>query len=455
MTSDVDEGRWEQAAVVERALAVELRERVEARLVAASRARQSRGLSELPAQERRSAGQRMLGEELQARTAERLIQGLPVLDADAELRVVGQVESALFGMGALDRYLAHPELEDLHVIGCDNVFARYADGSRVRLEPLCDSDEELVAMLQQYAANCGQEERRFDRAVPQLNLQLPDGSRLFALMAVAERPSLTIRKHRFPRATLRQLRQAGMFDAEVEAFLRLATLARKNIMIAGGTKNGKTTLLRAIASAIPPEDRLVTVEDTLELGLNRNGIHENVVALQSREPNLEGAGAITQAQLVRWGLRMSPDRVIVGEVRGREVVPMCNAMSQGNDGSLSTIHASTSRGVFTRLTSYAGQGSEPLSVEATNQLVASALHFVVQLGWDTGRRRCVTSIREIVGADGQQVVSNEVYRPGPDRRAVFSCPLTPETQDDFDLAAAEYGTLTEAGTDAVTGGGAA
>ncbi|WP_081982281.1 CpaF family protein [Streptacidiphilus albus] len=420
-------------------LAAELRERVTVRLVAEARRRQRQGLGELLAQERRAAGQRMLGEEIQAGTAERLRRGVPLLEPEAEQRVVAQVESALFGMGVLERWLADPELEDLHAIGCDNVFARYADGRRVRLEPLCESDEELVALLQQFAATSGQEERRFDRASPQLNLQLPDGSRLFALMAVSERPSVTVRKHRFPRATLRQLREAEMFGPEIEDFLRLATLARKNITIAGGTKNGKTTLLRAIAAAIPPEERIVTVEDTFEIGLNRNGVHANVVALQAREANLEGAGEVTQAQLVRWGLRMSPDRVIVGEVRGSEVVPMCNAMSQGNDGSLSTIHSSTSRGVFTKFASYAAQGAEGLDVEATNLLVASALHFVVQLGWDSDRRRCVTSIREIVGADGNQIISNEVYRPGSDRRAVFACPLQPETQDDFDLAAVEYG----------------
>ncbi|MFN2534028.1 MAG: ATPase, T2SS/T4P/T4SS family, partial [Pseudonocardiaceae bacterium] len=145
-------------------------------------------------------------------------------------------------------------------------------------------------------------------------------------------------------------------------------------------------------------------------------------ALQSRSANVEGAGAVELAELVRWALRMNPDRVIVGEVRGPEVIPMCNAMSQGNDGSMATLHASSSRIAFTRLASYAAQGVERLPLEATNLLVASAVHFVVHLaftyGGDTNRRtRVVSSIREVVGADGAHVISNEVYRPGSDRRA--------------------------------------
>jgi Flp pilus assembly CpaF family ATPase len=176
----------------------------------------------------------------------------------------------------------------------------------------------------------------------------------------------------------------------------------------------------------------VTIEDTFELGLDTDAAaHPNVVAMQAREPNIEGHGGIDQAELVRWGLRMSPDRVIVGEIRGAEVIPMCNAMSQGNDGSLSTVHASSSRGVFTKFAAYAAQAPERLSLEATNLMVASAVHFVVHLGWDSGGRRVVDSVREVLDADGAQVVSNEVYRPGPDGRAVPASPLRTETLDEL------------------------
>jgi pilus assembly protein CpaF len=205
-------------------------------------------------------------------------------------------------------------------------------------------------------------------------------------------------------------------------------------LITGGTGAGKTTLLRALASEMDPLERIVTIEDAFELGLDHDpDIHADVTAFQAREPNVEGEGAISQAELVRWGLRMSPDRVIVGEIRGPEVIPMCNAMSQGNDGSMATLHASSSRIAFTRLASYAAQGVERLPLEATNLLVASAVHFVVHLARAQDRRtRVVSSIREVVGADGPQVISNEVYRPGPDRRArPMAGALRGDTLDDL------------------------
>jgi Flp pilus assembly CpaF family ATPase len=169
-----------------------------------------------------------------------------------------------------------------------------------------------------------------------------------------------------------------------------------------------------------PMERIVTIEDAFELGLDTDpDVHADVTAFQAREANIEGEGAVTQADLVRWALRMSPDRVIVGEIRGPEVIPMCNAMSQGNDGSMATLHASSSAIAFARLASYAAQGPERLPLEATNLLVAGAVHFVVHLARVPGSRgtRVVSSIREVVGADGPQVVSNEIFRPAAERRA--------------------------------------
>jgi Flp pilus assembly CpaF family ATPase len=162
-----------------------------------------------------------------------------------------------------------------------------------------------------------------------------------------------------------------------------------------------------------------------------------VVALQAREANIEDQGAVSQAELVRWALRMSPDRVLVGEIRGPEVVPMCNAMSQGNDGSMATLHASSSRIAFTRLAAYAAQGPERLPLEATNLLVASAVHFVIHIAYSTDGVRVVSSIREVIDADQRQIVSNEVYRPGPDRRAVPGAPLRAETADELVAAGLE------------------
>ena len=191
---------------------------------------------------------------------------------------------------------------------------------------------------------------------------------------------------------------------------------------------GKTTLLIALASEIEPWERLVTIEDAFELGLGDDAAaHPDVLAWQAREANTEGEGAISQAELVRAALRASPDRVIVGEIRGPEVVSVCNVMSQGNDGSMATIHASSARGVFAKMAAYAAQGPERLSMEATNLLVASAVDLVVHLDWSVDGRRVVSGIREVVDAEGRQVISNEVFAPGPDRRARPAAPARADT----------------------------
>ncbi len=419
----------------EKELAGLVRQRVAARLAEYVGERESAGLPAEDEVTRRATVGRLLAEELGAQRRLALAHGSQVVDAAVEERVAQAVKDALFGTGSLERLLADASIENICVNGCDVVWVKDAAGQWRRESPVAASDAELVELVRTLAASTSGEERRFDRGMPRLNLQLPDGSRLFAVMAVTGRVSLTIRRHRFPAASMAELVRLGVCDQQLAAFLRALVRARKNIVIGGGTNVGKTTVLRAFAHEIPPEERLVTIEDTFELGLDADAsAHPNVVAMQAREPNIEGKGGIDQAELVRWGLRMSPDRVIVGEIRGAEVIPMCNAMSQGNDGSLSTIHASTSRGVFTKLASYAAQAPERLSLEATNLMVASAVHFVVHLGWDAVGRRVIDSVREVVDADGTQVVSNEVYRPGPVGRAVPAAPLRTETL--HDLAAA-------------------
>ena len=200
-------------------------------------------------------------------------------------------------------------------------------------------------------------------------------------------------------------------------------------MIAGATNAGKTTLLRAIANEIPPGERLITVERALELGIDHfPDLHPNALAFEERLPNSEGQGGISMAELVRRSLRMNPSRVIVGEVLGDEIVTMLNAMTQGNDGSLSTIHANSSLEVFNRIATYAIQSAERLPVEATHMLIAGAVDFVVFIEKRNdyargGRlRRYVSSIREVTGVDGR-VLSSEVFTPGPGGRAVPHAPV--------------------------------
>jgi Flp pilus assembly CpaF family ATPase len=243
-------------------------------------------------------------------------------------------------------------------------------------------------------------------------------------MSVTRRPALSIRRHGYLKVTLADLEQLGTVNLVLRELLAAALRARLNVLIAGRTGAGKTTLLRALASAISPDERIVTIEDTYELALDVDkAAHPDVVPLQSREANVEGEGAIDMSQLFRSGLRMSPDRVIVGEIRGHEVIPMLNAMSQGNDGSLGTIHASSSAGTFNKLVLYAAQAPERLDPATTNLLVAEAVHLVVHLGFTAhGGGRVLTSVREVVGADGLTVASNEIFRPGPHARAIPGAP---------------------------------
>ena len=398
----------------------QVRREVAARLAASSH---GEGVDGSGARVREAVARRAVAEALDRYATASLSAGRPVLDAAAEIRVEQAVLDGLFGLGGLQRWLDEPDVENINVNGCDRVFVRYADGIRAQVAPVAATDEELVDLIRLVATRSGLEERRFDRGAPALNLRLPGGARLFAVMAVTGRPCVAIRRHRYLNVTLDDLVNLGEIDQALAAQLSALVRARKNILIGGGASTGKTTLLRALTSEIDPTERLVTIEDTLELGLDSDPVvHPDVVALQAREANIEGAGAVDLAELVRWALRMSPDRVLVGEVRGAELIPMLNAMSQGNDGSLSTIHSSTSAGVFDKLAAYAAQAPERLSREATTLLVGTAVHIVVHLALAPDGVRVVSSIREVVGADGPQVISNEVYAPGPDRRAVPAAP---------------------------------
>jgi Flp pilus assembly CpaF family ATPase len=385
---------------------------------------------------RRSAlGRQFIAEALDDEAARALGDGRRPLGAAAERQVSQAVFNALFGLGGFQPLLDDPAVESINANGCDEVFVQYSGGRREQAAPVAATDGELVDLVRAIAARAGTEERRFDRASPRVSVPLPDGGRLFAVMAVTAsgRPCVAIRRDRLASASLGDLVANGTLDSELAAFLRGLVRARKNILISGGASIGKTTLLRALASAIPAEERLVTVEDSLELCLDRDkAAHPDVVAMQSREPNVEGEGEITLAELVRWALRMTPDRVIVGECRGSEVIPMLNAMSMGTDGSMTTIHASSSRGAFMKIAAYAAQTEEHLSLEDTCLLIAGAVHFVIQLARSADGQRCITSIREVTDADGRQVISNEVYAPGPDRRAVPSVPVRAATLEELE-----------------------
>lgn len=423
-----------EVAAVDR-LRQRLRHDLSEKLSERIRADESAGRAPMDARQRRDMAQVILQDSAEAHAHAEMknsATGGVLLVPDAEQRVIKSVIDEVFGLGSLEPLLADRRIENININGCDRVFVRYADGRRARLAPVAGSDTELRELIRDLATRSGVEERRFDRGSPIVNFQLMTGERVSAVMAVTARPSVSIRRHRFQQVTLADLRENGTIDSALESLLIALVRARRNVLVTGGTAIGKTTMLRALASAIPSWERLITIEDVFELGLGEHvEAHPDVVALQAREPNLEGVGEISLSDLVWQSLRMSPDRVIVGEVRGPEVIPLTNAMSMGNDGSMGTLHSSSSRGAFLKLAAYAVQGPERLPMEATNLLVASALHFVVYLDKprDDPSKRVVSSIREVVDADDRQIVSNEIWRPGPDLRAVPGAPLRAETLD--------------------------
>ena len=364
---------------------------------------------------------------LDALASQHLAAGVETLSLAHESELVEAVIARVLGLGRIQPLLDSPEINDIHIRGAASTWLKLTDGRRVQSAPVVDTDDELIDLVRLVAARVGRSERRFDAANPELNIQLPDGSRLFATMEVSSRPSVIIRKHRFELSALAELQDNGLIDEALSEFLGAAVRAKRNIVIAGGTGSGKTTMLRALLNEVPSDERIVTIEDAYELGLDRfEHLHPDYDMLQSRPANIEGRGAISMVDLTRMALRMDPDRVVVGEVRGPEAFPMLMAMSQGNNGSMCTMHADSTRTVFPKLAAYVSMAQMGLPVDTVNLLLATALHFVIHIETIAGVRR-VASVRQVVDADGSRIVSNEVFKPGLDGRAVPGYPLRDNT----------------------------
>jgi Flp pilus assembly CpaF family ATPase len=371
---------------------------------------------------------RLINDQLESYAAECLSAGRPVLSAEVEEALAQKVFERLFLFSMFAPHLSDERVQNVVANGCDQVWIEYEDGTKEPGPALTATDLELIEAVREIGRRFGLSEREFNPAHPSLNLQLPDGSRLFAVAWVCDRPFVAIRRHRFMKVTLDDLRGLGAIDVGLQAFLAASVRAGLRFMIAGATGAGKTTMLRALASEIPPEERIITIETELELGFDRfPELHPDCKALEAREANVEGVGAVTPRDLVRMSQRMNPDRVILGEVRGDEVVPLLNVMSQGNSG-MCTLHADSSGTVFNKLALYAVQAPEHLPLEASNLLAAAAIDLVVFIA-KTRRGRWVSSIRQVVGAQGAQVVTNELFRPGPDGRAVPDIPIPAELLD--------------------------
>ena len=371
-------------------------------------------------EERRERAGTVIGDWMLGLAQQRLATGVAMLDAAAEEDLARAALAYAFGTGPWERFLNDRDLTDIHINGFEDVWLVDRWGNKRRGDPVAASNDELIEQIRWVGATLDRSGRRFDVSSPVLNMRLPNGGRLHAVMAVSLVPMVTIRLHDPDLARLSELRDSGMFDRAIESFFSAAVLAGFNIVVCGGMGAGKTTLVRSLLNEVPPEERIITVEDELELGIHHYGdLHPDIGVLEARAPNVEGAGAFSLEALLRECLRMHADRIVVGEVRGPEVLGMLLAMTSGQDGSLCTIHANSTAEAFERLTMYASLTPQQFSRSFTYRLVGSAVDFVVHVESIGGTRR-VTSIREVVGSTDTHVLSNEVWTPSPEGWAVPS-----------------------------------
>jgi Flp pilus assembly CpaF family ATPase len=405
--------------VVDGALVRRLRSRVATALADAQRERDRRGETPLADADEEEFGTKLINEALEQHAHDLIVRGLAPPSAEEEAALQLAVFNLLFGLGRLQPHLERSDVVNVHAAGSEPVWLDLLDGTTVRGTPVADSDEELIEFVRQLGRRVGLSERLFDPAHPRINLQLPDGSRLFALAWVTRTPHLFLRLHRLLDVSLDDLVALGSLSPMVRGFLGAAVRARMNILVCGGMGDGKTTLLRALASDIPAKQRLVTVESDYELALDRfPDRHHEVIALEGREANVEDVGRVSCADLVRWAMRMSADRVIVGEVLGEEIVPMLNAMNSGAAGSMCTLHANSSAEAFSKLALLAAQAPERLEFRHTYALAADAINFTVFVRRDRTGRRVIASIREVTGATDTSVVTNELFAPDREGKGV-------------------------------------
>ncbi|HAI46727.1 putative conjugal transfer protein [compost metagenome] len=328
---------------------------------------------------------------------------IPVNEAEMEV-VAGALVKELTGFGPLDDLLHDPSIEDILINGYKDIHVSQG-GRLVRAPQRFSDDSHLLRILRRILAPLG---RRLDESNPMVDARLPNGGRLNAIISplAVDGPMVSIRKFRKDPFTPDELLRMGTFDRPMQALLHAMVLGRCNILVSGGTSSGKTSLLNALASYIPADERVITVEDTAELSLN----HPHVVRLESRIGGADGQGAVSIRDLVRNSLRMRPDRIVVGEVRGAEVLEMLQAMNTGHDGSMATIHANSPRDCLYRIEMLAGFAGFQGSEDSLRRQIASAIDFIVQISRLGSGRRVLVSITEITGVSDNLISTQEMFR---------------------------------------------
>jgi pilus assembly protein CpaF len=322
-----------------------------------------------------------------------------------ELREMAAVlTKELAGLGPLEDLLADPTVEDILINGYQNVFV--SRRGMLKRETLHFSDNQhVLRIVRRILAPIG---RRLDESSPMVDARLPDGGRVNVVIEPlsVDGPMVSIRKFRKDPLKPAELLTLGTFDEAVYKLLNAAVKSRCNVLVSGGTSSGKTSLLNALAFFIPETERVVTVEDTAELSLN----HPHVVRLEARQGGFDGSGLVSIRDLIRNSLRMRPDRVVVGEVRGAEVMDMLQAMNTGHEGSMATIHANSPRECLYRIEMLAGFAGFQGSEDSLRRQIASALDFIVQIGRLPNGKRRVISVTEVTGMGDSVIATQELYK---------------------------------------------
>jgi len=340
-----------------------------------------------------------------SRLAEELlhIESTPLSTAERE-RLVEEVRHELFGLGPLEPLLADSSVCDILVNSPQNIYVERG-GKLERSEVTFKDNEHLMRVIERIVSSVG---RRIDESSPMVDARLKDGSRVNAIIPPLslDGPVMSIRRFGADPLRMEKLIEYGALTREIAEMFQMCVHARLNVLISGGTGAGKTTLLNALSAFIPEEQRIVTIEDSAELQLQQ----PHVVRLETRPPNIEGKGEVTQRDLVRNALRMRPDRIVIGEVRGGEAIDMLQAMNTGHDGSLTTIHANTPRDALTRIETMIQMTGMRLSEKAMRAQIASAINLVIQGARLSDGTRRITSISEITGMEGDIIAMQEIFQ---------------------------------------------
>jgi len=329
-------------------------------------------------------------------------EGIPLSRPERD-RLVVEIQNETMGLGPLEPLLSDTGISDIMVNGPHGVFVE-RHGKIEKTDVSFKDNEHLMSIIERIVSKVG---RRVDEASPMVDARLADGSRVNVIIPplAIDGPALSIRRFGVKPLKMENLLANGSLTEEMAAAFEAMVKARMNILVSGGTGAGKTTFLNVLSSSIPNDERIITVEDAAELILQQ----EHTVRLETRPPNIEGKGAVTQRDLVRNALRMRPDRIIVGEVRGGEALDMLQAMNTGHDGSISTIHANAPRDALSRIETMVLMAGFDLPSKAIREQIASALNVILQLSRMSDGTRKVVTVSEVTGMEGDVVVMQDIF----------------------------------------------